>query len=103
MNSGTDPSEKGPNLLTLGKLALRGAGNVSTVRTGESATKYHRAVCETETWRVIGSEYVEDIFGLIFFFLPSAAFFSAYADIALSNLMGTVSTHTGLSQPFSHF
>lgn len=37
---------------------------------GESATKYHRAVCETETWRVIGSEYVEDIFDLIFCFSP---------------------------------
>lgn len=39
------------------------------------------------------SECVEDIFSLISAPVPTA-FFSAYADIALNNLLGTVSTHT---------
>lgn len=44
------------------------------------------------TWRTIQSECVEDIFSLISSPLP-AAFLSAYADMALSNLLGTVSAH----------
>lgn len=41
------------------------------------------------TWRELESECVENKFSEIFPLLP-AAFLSAYADIALSNLLGTV-------------